>query len=255
VTNDFAQLKKLLDAAVVRFNHPDFIVEDPISIPRKFIDRRDAEIAGFLVATFAWGNRKSILKSAHRLLEIMNFKPYDFTMRYMDYGTNSRFVHRTFQHEDLNYFFQALNLLYQEASSLEKFFLPNENEQDTFGGIQRFREAFFAFSPPLRTLRHVSNPASGSAAKRLNMYLRWMVRKDQAGVDLGLWDQYPMHKLSCPLDVHSGNVARALGLLTRKQNDRKAVQELDFSLRQLDPIDPVKYDFALFGLGVTGSIV
>ena len=250
------ELKALMLQKAKQYNHTAFIADDPIRIPHQFEKRQDIEIVSFLTATIAWGTRAGILKSADKLIQLMGGEPYAFLMEY-DQKQMKRcvgFVHRTFQHEDLHYFFTALKKLYEQRDSLEDYFLPKEEESDLSGGIVRFRDAFFSFNPPQRTRKHVSNPHTGSAAKRLHMMLRWLVRQDQQGVDLGIWTKIPMAKLSCPLDVHSGNVARSLGLLTRKQNDFKALKELDASLRQIAPEDPASLDFALFGMGVSGEL-
>ena len=212
------------------FETRDFIPDDPISIPHLFTKKGDIEIAGFLAATIAWGNRKSILKNANRLMERMDHSPLDFVLNFeksdeiiRDYG--------------------SLEIIF--ASEWEASGRPNNLKE----AIIKFHTIFFSQPHADRTRKHVANPAKGSAAKRLNMYLRWMVRSADRGVDLGIWDKIPTSVLSIPLDVHTSNVGRTLGLLQRKQNDWKSVEELDASLRSFDSIDPVKFDFALFGLG------
>ncbi|MBS3739295.1 TIGR02757 family protein [Mesohalobacter halotolerans] len=246
------KLKAFLDYKADFYNTSDFIEDDPISIPHQFQKKADIEISGFLIATIAWGNRKSILNSGEKLLQIMNYAPHDFILHhtYKDLTTCEGFVHRTFNAEDLKYFFTALKALYQNYNSLEEIFVKHQNKDGLQIAIHHFKQEFMAFGCPKRTQKHISDPLKNSAAKRLNMMLRWFVRQDQNDVDFGIWQNLSPALLSCPLDVHTARVARQLGLLKRKQNDAKAVQELDKNLRKLDPKDPVKYDFALFGLGV-----
>ena len=245
-------LKEFLDEKVALYNNPRFIETDPIQIPHLFSLKEDIEIAGFLVATIAWGNRKSIIKNGHHLMDIMGNSPYDFVMDFSDKNSEllSGFVHRTFNSDDLVYFIKALQNIYRNHGGLESVFTENKNENSIQGAIHHFKNIFFELPHLSRTEKHISDPMKNSAAKRLNMFLRWMVRNDNANVDFGIWKDISPALLSCPLDVHSGNVARKLNLLKRKQNDAKAVIELDNSLRMLDSHDPVKYDFALFGLGV-----
>lgn len=249
---DLPELKEFLDIKVEEYNKPDFIESDPISIPHQFSRKEDIEISGFLAATIAWGNRKSIIKNANRMVELMGSSPYDFVMGHTEDQLISLedFVHRTFNGTDLIGFIRGLRHLYSYHGGLEAIFTKYQEPGTLQPAIAQFKELFFEAEHLPRTQKHVSNPLKGSSAKRINMYLRWLVRKDNAGVDFGLWNSIPASSLSCPLDVHSGNAARKLGLLKRKQNDAKAVKELDTSLRRLDPDDPVKYDFALFGLGV-----
>lgn len=246
------ELKEFLDEKVELYNQPAFIESDPISIPHEFNHRGDVEIAGFLAATIAWGNRKMILRNARRMMEIMDNSPYEFIMNsgLSDFARINGFVHRTFNSTDMIYFLKALQNIYRHKGGLEAIFNTYQTTDSLQPAIHEFHKIFFELSHEKRTERHVSDPFKGSAAKKLNMYLRWMIRKDNKGVDFGIWDSIPPSILSCPLDVHSGNVARKLGLLKRKQNDSKAVTELDTFLRSLDKQDPVKYDFALFGLGV-----
>lgn len=243
---------ELLEDRVIKYNNPNFIEQDPISIPHKFTLKQDIEISAFLSATIAWGNRKMIIKNANKLVELMGNSPYDFVMehekKHLDIFSN--FVHRTFNSEDLLFFFKSLKNIYANHGGMESIFANNITSENTQQAISKFKEVFFSIEHPFRTTKHISDPSKGSAAKKLNMFLRWMVRKDEHGVDFGLWKSIPTSKLSCPLDVHSGNVARKLGLLKRNQNDAKALNELDTSLRIMDSKDPVKYDFALFGLGV-----
>ncbi|CAM4034106.1 TIGR02757 family protein [Gillisia hiemivivida] len=246
------ELKQFLDSKVVEYNNPSFIDSDPISIPHQFSLKEDIEISGFLAATIAWGNRKSIIKNANRMVELMGSSPHDFVMGHTDQQLESLtgFVHRTFNGNDFIGFIKGLQHIYINHGGLEGVFTDYQETDTLQPTITKFKELFFEADQLPRTQKHISNPLKGSAAKRINMFLRWLIRKDDAGVDFGLWSSIPTSALSCPLDVHSGNVARKLGLLNRKQNDAKAVIELDKALRQLDPDDPVKYDFALFGLGV-----
>lgn len=249
---DYIQLKEFLDEKVIQYNNPKFIDSDPIQIPHLFTRKEDIEISAFLIATIAWGNRKSIINNGKRLVEIMGNAPFDFVMDYEEDIHRERFesfVHRTFNSDDLAYFFKALQHIYKNHNGLEAVFAKHATPQSLQPSIHEFKKVFFELPHLKRTEKHVSDPLKNSAAKRINMFLRWMIRKDNCGVDLGIWNLSPA-LLSCPLDVHSGNVARKLGLLTRKQNDAKALNELDSQLRKLDAKDPAKYDFALFGLGI-----
>lgn len=246
------ELKDFLDQKVIQYNTRDFIDTDPVQIPHLYSQKEDIEIAGFLTATIAWGNRKMIISNSHKLMQIMGNSPYDFVMHHNEkhLAHLDSFVHRTFNTEDAKCFIRGLKHIYQNHEGLETIFTKNTTSNSTQDAITHFKQHFFEIPHLTRTQKHISDPLNGSAAKRINMYLRWMVRKDAAGVDLGIWKTIPTAALSCPLDVHSGNVARKLGLLSRKQNDAKALLELDTNLRLLDAQDPVKYDFALFGLGV-----
>ncbi|WP_298146362.1 TIGR02757 family protein [Flavobacterium sp.] len=243
-------MKEYLDELVLRYNRRDFIDADPIRIPHEFDSRTDIEIAGFLIATISWGNRAAILKSGAKMMDLMGNSPYDFVMNSSSKQQQKLddFVHRTFNGLDFRQFILSLRRLFQTNDSLENFFITDDERLQTC--ISRFRAAFFEDATALRSFKHVSDPLKNSAAKRINMYLRWMVRKDAAAVDFGIWDRVKMQQLSCPLDVHSGGIARELGLLKRKQNDAQALLELDTQLRLFDAHDPVKYDYALFGLGV-----
>jgi len=247
-----AQLKEFLDAKALQYNRPEFLEADPLQVPHRFPKREDAEISGFLTATIAWGNRKSIIANATRMMELLDQAPHDFVMGHGpgDLQRLLPFVHRTFNGGDLAYFVESLQNIYRVHGGLEAIFTKYQGVDSMQGTISKFKELFFELPHPARCTKHLSDPLRGSAAKRINMFLRWMVRKDGNGVDLGLWKGIAPAKLSCPLDVHSGNVARKLGLLTRGQNDAKALGELDKALRAMDGRDPVKYDFALFGLGV-----
>jgi uncharacterized protein (TIGR02757 family) len=247
-----AELKEFLDAKVSEYNHPKFLEDDPLQIPHLFTQKADIEISAFLTATIAWGNRKSIINNATKLMGLMGNTPHDFVMNHSedDLERLSPFVHRTFNSIDLGYFVTSLQNIYENHGGLEAVFTEHQTKDSMQPAISRFKELFFELPHQSRTQKHVSDPNKGSAAKRINMFLRWMVRDNSTGVDFGLWNNIDSAKLSFPLDVHSGNVARKLKLLKRKQNDAKALQELDKNLRKLDPTDPVKYDFALFGLGV-----
>tara|TARA_B100000963_G_scaffold117751_1_gene102495 strand:+ start:649 stop:1272 length:624 start_codon:yes stop_codon:yes gene_type:complete len=206
-----------------------------------------------LIATISWGNRTSILNSGRRLIKIMENDPYYFIKHFEDdiVKLSTEFKHRTFNDFDLHFFFSRLQILYKKYSSMEEIFSPYfKNSNNSYLPIIKFREEFLGEFDFVRTKKHIANPKKGSAAKRLNMFLRWMVRKDQKGVDFGIWQSINASKLSCPLDIHSGNGAREFGLIKRKLNDWKAVEELDKNLRKLDPNDPVKYDFALFGWSI-----
>lgn len=247
-----SELKSFLDYKVEQYNSPEFIKTDPVQIPHQFSKKEDIEIAGFLTATIAWGNRKSILNNASNLMELLEHSPFDFVMNHSENDLISldNFVHRTFNGIDLKYFVQSLKNVYLEHKGLEAVFNKYAEAKSLQMSIHQFKQLFFELPHPSRSQKHVSDPLKNSAAKRINMFLRWMIRNDAAGVDFGIWRSLSPAQLSCPLDVHSGNTARKLGLLKRKQNDGKALVELDTSLRKLDPVDPVKYDFALFGLGV-----
>jgi uncharacterized protein (TIGR02757 family) len=251
---DLTELKHFLEEQVQRYNHPGFIEWDPVAVPHDFTKKEDIEIAAFFAATLAWGNRKMILKNARALMDCMDRQPFEFVTQAstMDYKPLSKFVHRTFNGEDAIQFVKSLRHIYQNHGGLEQSFACN-NKLSMLEGIQAFRSKFFEKKHLSRTTKHVSDPSAGSAAKRLHMFLRWMVRNDNRGVDFGLWNSIQPAQLSIPLDIHSGRIARELGLLKRAQNDAKAVEELDLQLRALDPLDPVKYDFALFGLGVNND--
>lgn len=248
-----SQLYEFLEEKVGFYNNPEFIETDPISIPHLFTKKEDIEIAGFLAATLAWGQRITIINKSRELIHRMDNAPYDFIYNatYHDFARFSSFVHRTFQGEDCMYFMLALQQIYVNKGGFETVFtdgyLPNKSIKES---ICHFREVFFGFEHLHRSRKHVSDPMSGSAAKRLNMYLRWLVRNDNKGVDFGIWKAISPSDLLCPLDLHSGKIARKLGLLERKHDDWQAVEELTGNLRRFDPVDPVKYDFALFGTGV-----
>lgn len=252
---DKSDLKNFLEEKYDKYNRIDFIESDPISIPHQFTKKEDIEIAGFLAATIAWGQRVTIINNANKLMNLMGNNPHDFIMtaKQKDFQKFDSFVHRTFNGTDAVFFMKTLQNIYKKYGGLETAFHSSSTNMIEAGlnAITNFRKIFFSIEHPHRTGKHISNPSENSSAKRLCMYLRWMVRNDKRGVDFGIWKSslLPSH-LMCPLDVHSGNVARKLGLLKRTQNDWKAVEELTANLRKFDAKDPVKYDFALFGLGV-----
>ncbi len=249
-------IPSFLEEQYLRFNNPSFIAADPICVPHFFTDRKDIEIAGFLTATIAWGNRKSIIGNARRLMQLMDNEPDEFLLRAKpgDLRPFLGFVHRTFNGEDCLFFITALQRIYRESGSLEPLF-AGFNDLGAAAAIGRFRDRFLQTPHLPRSEKHLANPATGSSAKRINMFLRWMVRKDDRGVDFGIWPSIDPANLVCPLDVHSGKTARALGLLRRSQNDWRAAIELTDNLRSFDPFDPVRYDFALFGLSAGGTNV
>ncbi|OIQ29129.1 MAG: TIGR02757 family protein [Bacteroidetes bacterium MedPE-SWsnd-G2] len=246
------ELKEFLDSKVELYNTSKFIESDPIQIPHMFSNKEDIEIASFLSATIAWGNRKSIIKNANRMMDLLDHSPFDFVLNHSqeDLKPLKQFVHRTFNGDDFCQFITSLKHIYTTYGGLEPLFKLKATEDSIQPSIHNLKTVFFEIPHLERTQKHISDPLKNSAAKRINMFLRWMVRTDNTGVDFGIWDSISPAILSCPLDVHSGNVARKLGLLNRKQNDGKALNQLDLNLRALDPFDPVKYDFALFGLGV-----
>ncbi len=248
------ELYYFLEEKHALYNRTSFIEADPVSIPHLFSKKEDIEIAGFFAATIAWGQRSTILNNANKLMRWMDLSPHDFILHHTpkDLKPFKSFVHRTFNGIDCLYFIASLRNVYLHHHGIHGVFVKNTFPEDESleKAIIAFRTIFFETTFPHRTQKHVSNPGDNSAAKRLNMYLRWMIRNDKRGVDFGLWKEIKASQLSCPLDVHSGRVARNLGLLKRQQNDWKAVVELTRSLKQFDPKDPVKYDFSLFGLGV-----
>jgi uncharacterized protein (TIGR02757 family) len=247
------EIKKLLEEKYLQYNNPSFIVSDPVSIPHMFTSRPDREIAAFLAATIAWGRRDLILRSSKMLLEMMGNEPYNFILSAgrSDLAKISCFVHRTFNGGDCGYFMKGLKHIYSTYNSMEDVIVegmgPDKSLRD---GMDNLRKTFFSLPHASRNEKHFADIKGGAAGKRLNMFLRWMVRNDGRGVDFGIWKKIDPSMLYIPIDFHSGNTARKLGLLTRKMNDWKAVEELTSNLREFDPADPVKYDFALFGLGV-----
>jgi uncharacterized protein (TIGR02757 family) len=249
-------LKGYLDAHVVKYNHTSFIEEDPVSIPHQFTIKQDREIIGLWIALLSWGNRKSILQSGTRLKDLMDGTPYDFVKNHSEKERErfQKFVHRTFNGDDAFYFLEFFQNYYREYKSLESAFAKGLNKEDKHVGpaLVHFRAEFIKFANgPKRTLKHIATPESNSRCKRLLMFLRWMVRKDENKVDFGIWTKINPSQLLIPLDVHVGKIARQLGMLNREQSDWKAVLELSQFCVILDPVDPVKYDFALFGLGLS----
>ena len=248
-------MKELLDDAHDRYNTLDFIKDDPISIPHQFSQKEDIEIAGFFAALIAWGRREMIMRSANRLMDLMDQRPYAFVMEgdVEELDRLDGFVHRTFNGIDAKALVLSLRHVYSNCGGLEQIFSEKIKPEHAtvYEGILHARQTLISHEAfPQRSHKHVANPAKGSAAKRINMYLRWMVRQDTRGVDFGLWKNISPAQLLCPLDVHTASVARSLGLLKRKQNDWKAVIELGEKLSKFCPEDPVKYDFSLFGLGI-----
>ena len=245
-------IKEFLNLKAEEYNNSSFIKDDPIQIPHLFNKKEDIEISGFLTSTISWGNRKSIITSSIKMMKLMDNDPYNFIINHSEKDLKNllNFVHRTFNGYDFMQFIRSLRHIYKNYGGLENIFAQNIKNQSMHNSIHEFKKIFFEVPYTERTKKHVSDPFKGSASKRINMFLRWMVRKDNKGVDFGIWKSIDQKYLSCPLDVHSGNVARKLGLINRKQNDHKTVLELDSILRVFDKNDPVKYDFALFGIGV-----
>ena len=244
------ELKELLEQKFNLYNSTNFIIEDPISIPHAYNQKEDIEIISFLISIISWGNRKSIIKSGNKLREILGSSPIDFIMRFKEKDLKKiDFVHRTFNKFDLIYFLKSLKNIYENHDGLENVFSKNLNDEFMYNNISNFRKIFFSLNHEKRTEKHISNPKKNSACKRINMFLRWMVRNDGV-VDFGIWKKVKPSMLSCPLDVHTANIGRKLNLISRKQNDLKTVLELDQKLRLFDKNDPVKYDYALFGMGV-----
>lgn len=252
-------LYKLLESKYKEYNTDSFIVLDPVCIPHRFTNRQDIEITGFIAAVLAWGQRKTIINKCTELIERMDGAPYQFITQHADTDLKQLegFVHRTFNDTDLLYFVYALKELYTEFTSMEEIFLKgmNKSATNTEGGLISFRNYFFSFEHPQRTRKHISSPETKSACKRLNMFLRWMVRKDKKGVDFGIWTKIQPAQLVCPCDVHVDRIARQLGLITRTQVDWQTAVELTENLKKFDPKDPVKYDFALFGMGVVEGMI
>lgn len=244
------ELKGFLNEKAEYYETLKFIESDPIQIPHLFSKKEDIEIAGFLASTIAWGQRPTIIRNATFLVEQMDMAPHQFVINFTenDLEPFSNFKHRTFNFDDLKAFFYSLQNIYQNHGGLESVF--SQDPSNMANNISLFKKTFFESNHLPRTQKHVSDPLKGSAAKRLNMYLRWMSRSSKGGVDFGIWNKIKPKDLYLPLDVHTANVSRKLGLLTRKQNDWKALEELMVHLRSFDRSDPVKYDFALFGLGV-----
>lgn len=241
---------EILNAKAALYQQPQFIETDPIQIPRAFSKKEDIEISGFIAATLAWGQRPQIIKKAKLWMELMEWQPYNFIMQApdKDFARFSDFIYRTFNGDDCLFFMYSLQNIYKNHGGLEPLF--SEHPTNMKESIIHFRKVFFETPHLQRSEKHVANPEKGSAAKRINMFLRWMVRSDAKGVDFGIWKSIKPESLLIPLDTHSARMGRELGLLSRKQNDWKAVVELTNNLKQLDSTDPIKYDFALFGMGV-----
>lgn len=252
-------LREFLDAKADYYNKPDFINNDPISVPHRFTLLQDIEIAGLFAAILAWGNRTSIINKCTLLMKMMDNAPYDFIRNHQprDRMNLMSFSHRTFNGLDLMYFVEFLQHYYSNVTSLEFAFSGHisAQDEDVENALIGFRKVFFALEHPERTGKHIATPAKNSACKRLNMYLRWMVRKDENGVDFGLWQHISPSQLVCPVDIHVSRVAARLGLISEAKSDWKTATELTHELRKLDPDDPTKYDFALFGLGVIEKYV
>lgn len=249
---DFEQVRQILEEKYLQYNNVSFIESDPIQIPHLFTTKEDIEIAGFLAAIIAWGNRKMIIRNALKMMQIMDNMPYKFILEVseQDFEHIDNFVHRTFNIIDFRFFLRSLQNIYRNYGGLERVFTYGYRQGGSVkAAIEYFRSVFFSLpNYPKRTEKHISCVSRGSAAKRINMFLMWMVRKDDKGVHFGLWKGIDTRDLMLPLDIHTSNSARALGLLNRRQNDWKAVEELTGNLKLFDPKDPVKYDFALFGL-------
>ncbi|MFO7616977.1 MAG: TIGR02757 family protein [Bacteroidales bacterium] len=245
------EIRELLEIKHEQYNKPDFILNDPIQVPHRFERREDIEIAAFLTTVIAWGTRTSIIRSANRIMELMEWSPLEYLLQgdLNDYVRLRGFVHRTFNSRDLDFFFRSLRRIYLEAGGLEEVAARGYREGGTFGSLANIRKELTVLHPG-RSARHIPDVMSGSAAKRLNLFLMWMVRNDHRGVHFGLWSRISQAELRIPLDTHVGRVARMLGLLQRKSNDWKAVEELTAVLRGFDPADPCRYDFSLFGLGL-----
>ena len=250
--NSEASLKDFFDRKVAQYNQPSFIKDDPIVVPHYFSKKQDIEIAGFFASIFAWGNRTTIIQKSFDLMQLMGNEPYHFCMHHSEKDLKQllQFKHRTFNTTDLLYFIAFLKFHYEQYHSLEDAFITTKGDSMEIR-LTVFHHYFFSLpDAPNRTRKHIATPYKGSSCKRLNMFLRWMVRKDENGVDFGIWQKINPAELICPIDLHVARVAKRFQLLDRKQMDWQAAMELTNYLRELDPNDPVKYDFALFGLGV-----
>lgn len=250
---DWLHLKNFLDSKVELYNQVEFITLDPILIPHKYTKKQDLEIAGFFAATLAWGQRITVINKCKEILKMMDNAPHQFLLQHKpsDLKPFENFKHRTFNSTDALYFIESLSTYYRAHESLEDAFVGLKNDPTIESGLINFHNQFFSLPDfPARTIKHVSTPARKSACKRLNMYLRWMVRQDAKGVDFGIWKKINPSQLICPCDVHVERVARKLNLIRGKGMNWQTALELTSNLRKLDPIDPVKYDFALFGLGI-----
>lgn len=247
----------LLNEKYEQFNQPNFIANDPVSIPHQFTLKQDIEIMGFIAATLAWGQRKTIINKCNELVQLMDGAPYDFIKNHQDTDLKRflSFKHRTFNNTDTLYFIEFFKDFYAKHESLEEAFTKGLTTEsvNTKTALENFQQVFFSLEDyPVRTRKHIATPARNSSCKRINMFLRWMVRKDEKGVDFGIWQNISPAQLVCPCDVHVERVGRKLGLISRPKTDWQMAVELTDNLKQLDPTDPVKYDFALFGLGVEG---
>jgi len=252
-----SHLRDWLNEQVDLYNRPEFIENDPISIPHRFTQKQDIEIAGLMAAVFAWGNRRTIINKSTEFLKLMDDAPHDFLINHTenDLKRFEHFKHRTFQPIDALYFIQFLSEFYKNHTSLESLFIVGTESANMEEGLIHFHERFFEVPYALRrTKKHIPSPAFNSTCKRLNMFLRWMVRRDEKGVDFGIWQQIKPSTLICPIDVHVATTARTLQLLTRTANDWKSALELTENLKIYDRDDPVKYDFALFSTGIFGSL-
>jgi uncharacterized protein (TIGR02757 family) len=248
------KIREFLDRKVDQYNQPSFIFADPVSIPHGFSKKQDIEIAGLFAALFAWGNRNTIINKSRELMQLMDNAPHAFCLYHQERELKKliAFRHRTFNATDLLYFIQFLKFHYGKEESMESAFVKwmGNKDQDTEAALNGFYHYFFSLDDaPARTRKHIAAPQKNSTCKRLNMYLRWMVRKDNRGVDFGLWEKISPAQLICPIDLHVARVAKHFGFLNRKQTDWSSALELTAHLRKLDRRDPVKYDFALFGLG------
>jgi uncharacterized protein (TIGR02757 family) len=249
------KLSHFLNQKVEEYNKPAFIEKDPIAVPHRFSKKQDIEIAAFFASIFAWGNRTTIINKTNELMQLMDNSPYEFCRQYdsRKLGRLSGFKHRTFNDTDLYYCIEFFHQHYSHHDSLEDAFTQwmdpgDENIEKALAGFHHY---FFSIEhAPARTKKHIATPKRNSACKRLNMFLRWMVRKDNHGVDFGIWEKISPAQLVCPIDVHVARVAKRFGLIERKQTDWQTALELTSNLKMLDKHDPVKYDFALFGLGV-----
>ncbi len=257
--NSLRHLKEELDQLLLHYNNGGFIAADPISIPHRFSKKQDIEIAGFFAAIFAWGNRTTIINKCNELMVLMDNSPYEFISQHKEKDLKRflSFKHRTFNATDLLHFIRVLRHHYENdnsaESTLETAFSKGLHQKDETveNALKSFHDYFFSLEDsPGRTKKHLSTPANNSSCKRLNMFLRWMVRKDEAGVDFGIWTTIKPYQLVCPLDVHVQRVALRLGLITSEKSDWKTAVELTNNLKKLDPQDPVKYDIALFSMGV-----
>ncbi len=254
---NFSELKQLLDEKYDEYCTKEFIADDPVSIPHKFTMKEDIEISGFFAALLAWGQRPQIIKSTGLLMQMMDYEPYHFIIKASakDIKPFERFYYRTFNGTDCTFFIHTLKNIYINHQGLENVFTTGFNQHgDIRNAITYFRNIFFKIQHVPHNQKHISDPQRNSACKRLNLFLRWMVRSNDRGVDFGLWKGIPASALYCPLDVHTGNTSRELGLLNIKMNNWKAVCELTENLKKFDPADPVKYDFSLFGLGFYNNI-